>query len=45
MELFANAGSQNWTITITTPKGQMCVMASGSGYEAMTEVVAPGEDG
>jgi hypothetical protein len=46
MELFANTGSQSWTITVTTPQGQTCLVASGTGYEALAEVVPPpGEDG
>jgi len=37
MELFASDTTGTWTITITTPDGQMCLMASGAGYEAKTE--------
>jgi hypothetical protein len=37
MELFAAEDTGTWTITITLPDGQMCLMASGSGYEALTE--------
>jgi hypothetical protein len=37
MELFAADATGTWTITLTLPDGQMCLMASGSGYEALTE--------
>ena len=34
MELFAADTTGTWTITMTLPDGQMCLMASGSNYEA-----------
>ena len=37
MELFASDTTGTWTVTFTTPDGQMCLMASGAGYEAVTE--------
>lgn len=37
MELFAATDSGTWTITITLPDGQTCLVASGAGYEAVTE--------
>lgn len=37
MELFASEASQSWTITVTTPQGQTCLVASGQGYEVMTD--------
>jgi hypothetical protein len=37
MELFAAETTGTWTITMTLPDGQMCLMASGAGYEAVTE--------
>lgn len=37
MEIYAANGTGNWTITITFPEGQMCLMASGAGYEAVSE--------
>jgi hypothetical protein len=37
MELFAADATGTWTITITLPDGQMCLMASGGGYEVVTE--------
>ncbi|OYY81938.1 MAG: hypothetical protein B7Y33_00790 [Hydrogenophilales bacterium 16-62-9] len=39
MELFASDDTGTWTITLTTPDGQMCLMASGAGYEALTEAL------
>lgn len=37
MELFAAADTGTWTITVTLPDGQMCLVASGASYEAITE--------
>jgi hypothetical protein len=37
MELYAADATGTWTITVTLPDGQMCLMASGVGYEAVTE--------
>lgn len=37
MELFAAADTGTWTITVTLTDGQMCLVASGSAYEAVTE--------
>ncbi|MGO4907550.1 hypothetical protein ACEN2J_04370 [Pseudorhodobacter sp. W20_MBD10_FR17] len=37
MEVFASDASQSWTITVTTPQGQTCLIASGQGFEAMIE--------
>lgn len=37
MELFAAEATGTWSITITLPDGTMCLMASGSNYEAVTE--------
>jgi len=39
MELFAADATGTWSITVTLPDGQMCLMASGSGYEAVTEAL------
>ena len=44
MEVFASAASQSWTITVTTPQGQTCLVASGQGFEAMADALpAKGE--
>jgi hypothetical protein len=34
MELYASDATGTWSITMTLPDGRMCLMASGSGYEA-----------
>ncbi len=37
MELFAADTTGTWTITVTTPDGRMCLVASGQGFEAVAE--------
>ncbi|MCU0903539.1 MAG: hypothetical protein MUE83_06645 [Tabrizicola sp.] len=37
MELYASDETGTWSITMTLPDGMMCLMASGSNYEAVTE--------
>lgn len=37
MEVFASDASGTWSITLTLPDGRMCLMASGSNYEAVAE--------
>lgn len=37
MEIYAATETGTWTIAITLPDGQMCLMASGAGYEAVSE--------
>lgn len=37
MELYASDETGTWSITMTMPDGMMCLMASGSNYEAVTE--------
>lgn len=37
MELYASDATGTWTITMTLPDGRMCLMASGAGYEALSE--------
>jgi hypothetical protein len=37
MELFASEDTGTWSITMTLPDGMMCLMASGSNYEVVTE--------
>lgn len=39
MEMYASDASQSWTITVTTPQGQMCLIASGQGFEPMVELL------
>lgn len=37
VEVFAAEGTGTWTITVTTPEGMTCLVASGQGFEAMAE--------
>ena len=39
METFASAESGSWTITVTTPAGLTCLVASGQSYEVLAEAV------
>jgi hypothetical protein len=41
MEVYASAASGSWTITVTLPDGLTCVVASGEGFEAVTEALPP----
>lgn len=43
MELYASDTTGTWTITMTLPDGRMCMMASGAGYEAVTEKLPAGD--
>ena len=44
MEVFASDATGSWTITVTMPTGVTCMVASGQGYEAMTEPLpVPGD--
>lgn len=46
MEMFASEETGTWSITITLPDGIMCLMASGSNFEAVSESLPPpGIDG
>jgi hypothetical protein len=40
MELFASDTTGTWSITMSLPDGRMCLMASGDGYDAVTEGAA-----
>lgn len=37
MEMFASADTGTWTLTVTTPDGTTCLVASGIGYEDISE--------
>ena len=37
MELYAADTTGTWSITLTLPDGRMCLVATGSGYETVTE--------
>ncbi|MEM1234564.1 MAG: hypothetical protein AAGH70_10590 [Pseudomonadota bacterium] len=38
IEVFANAGTGSWSITVTLPDGRTCLVASGMSYEALASV-------
>jgi hypothetical protein len=42
MELYASDATGTWTITMTLPDGRMCLMASGAGFEAVSEELPAG---
>jgi hypothetical protein len=44
MELFAAEATGTWSITLALPDGRMCLMASGTGFEALTESLPPPGD-
>lgn len=37
IEVFASAESGTWTITVTTPQGQTCLVASGQAFENVAD--------
>jgi hypothetical protein len=37
MEVFASDNTGTWTITVSSPDGIMCLVASGQGYEKMAD--------
>lgn len=37
VEVFASDASGTWTITVTSPAGLTCLVASGQAYEALAE--------
>ncbi len=39
METFASAETGSWTITVTTPNGMTCLVASGQSYEVLAEAL------
>ncbi len=43
VEVFASRDTGTWTITVTTPNGQTCLVASGQGFEVLNEEL-PGSD-
>ena len=43
MELYASDETGTWSITMTLPDGIMCLMASGSNYEVVTEDPSSGD--
>jgi len=41
IETFASANTGTWTITVTTPNGQTCLVASGQSWEELAEALPP----
>ncbi|KIC16989.1 hypothetical protein [Leisingera sp. ANG-Vp] len=39
METFASGETGSWTITVTTPNGMTCLVASGQSYEVLAEAL------
>ena len=45
VEVFASDETGTWTITVTTPNGMTCLVASGQSFEALAEALpAKGND-
>lgn len=45
LEVFASTESGSWTITVTLPTGQTCVVASGIAFETLAEALPPAGQG
>jgi hypothetical protein len=43
VEVFASPETGTWTITVTTPNGLTCLVASGQAYETVAETAAAGD--
>lgn len=41
IETFASADTGTWTITVTSPNGQTCLVASGQSWEQLAEALPP----
>ncbi len=41
VEVFASLETGTWTITVTTPNGVTCLVASGQSYEDIDSPIAP----
>ena len=39
VEVFASTDTGTWTITVTSPNGMMCLVASGQAYESIAEAL------
>jgi len=39
VEVFASTDTGSWTITVTTPNGLTCLVASGESFEALAEAL------
>lgn len=45
VELFASTDTGTWTIILTLPSGQTCMIASGTAFESMSEPIPPAGQG
>ncbi|KPA21667.1 hypothetical protein shim_23740 [Shimia sp. SK013] len=45
IEVFASETSGSWTITVTSPSGDTCLVASGQAYEDLAEALPSQDDG
>lgn len=44
MEMFASTATGSWTLTVTTADGITCLIASGTGYQPLSDPLpAPGD--
>lgn len=41
VEVFASEATGSWTITVTSPNGIACLVASGQAYEELNEALPP----
>jgi hypothetical protein len=44
METFASGETGSWTITVTSPNGMTCLVASGQSFEALAEALPKNGD-
>ncbi len=44
IETFASSDTGTWTITVTTPNGLTCLVASGQSWEELAEALPPQGD-
>ena len=44
MEMFASTQTGTWTLTVTTPDGTTCLVASGNGFEQIADPSPPAGD-
>lgn len=44
VEIFASDQTGSWTITVTTPQGLTCLVASGQSYETLADSLPPKGD-
>jgi len=44
VELFASDATGSWTITVTTPSGEACMIAAGDHFEPLVEALPPKGD-